>query len=80
MVSAAGFASLSGAQSIGITGLSCEDLARQVDINLHLSSDSSEQFENFFLFLENLIAKSLKSIDQQESTEQLARSMSWRSR
>jgi cellulose synthase/poly-beta-1,6-N-acetylglucosamine synthase-like glycosyltransferase/phosphoheptose isomerase len=72
MLAATRFANQAGAHSIGITGLSCEDLARQVEVNLHLSSDSSEQFENFFLFLENLIAKSLRSIDRQESTEQLA--------
>ena len=69
------FASRAGARTIGITGSSGGDLMPQVDINLHLSSDSGEQFENFFLFLENLIVKSLRSIEQEAERDQASETL-----
>jgi cellulose synthase (UDP-forming) len=65
MREAARLAKRVGAHSIGITGLVGGDLMHRVEINLHLTNDSSEQFENFFLFLENLILRSLQSINQE---------------
>ena len=57
-----------GAITIGFTGFDGGRLAKLVDVNLHVASDSIEQVEDIHLILEHLITKVLREEVQRVTT------------